>query len=125
SALGGKPLFIGIGSETSVARYLGRVAHADVEDIDLDPLRVHYRPVAGGPPQRPPTAEHFWVVSSSGTGTRTVTWKVQQGDWSVVVMNADGSGRVAADIDLGAKLAFILWLAIGLLIGGALVLAGS
>jgi hypothetical protein len=125
SALGGKPLFIGIAPEPSVARYLGRVAHADVEDIDFDPFRADYRPVAGGAPQRPPTAEHFWAVSSSGAGTRTLTWKVQQGDWSVVVMNADGSRRVAADIDLGAKLAFVLWLAIGLLVGGALVLAGS
>jgi hypothetical protein len=125
SALGAKPLFIGIGPEAAVARYLGRVAHADVEDIDFDPFRVDYRPVAGGAPERPPTAEHFWAVSSSGAGTRTVTWKVEEGDWSVVVMSADGSRRVVADIDLGAKLGFLLWLAIGLLVGGALVLAGS
>jgi hypothetical protein len=40
-------------------------------------------------------------------------------------MNADGSPRVLADLDLGAKLSFLLWLAIGLLIAGALVLAAS
>jgi hypothetical protein len=54
-----------------------------------------------------------------------VTWKVREGDWSVVLMNADGSRRVVASVDLGAKLSFLLWLAIGLLIGGALVLVGS
>jgi hypothetical protein len=125
TAGGGKPLFIGIGPEGAVARYLGRVAHANVEDIDVDPFRVEYRPITGGPPQGPPTAQHFWAVSGSGVGTQTVTWKVREGDWSVVLMNADGSRRVDADIDLGAKLSFLLWVAIGLLIGGALVLAGS
>jgi hypothetical protein len=58
-------------------------------------------------------------------GTQTLTWKVREGDWSVVLMNADGSRPVVADVDLGAQLSFLLWLAIGLLLGGVLVLAGS
>jgi hypothetical protein len=58
-------------------------------------------------------------------GTQTLTWKVRDGDWSVVLMNADGSRGVAADLDLGAKLSFLLWVSIGLLIGGVLVTGGS
>jgi hypothetical protein len=122
---GAKTLFMGIGPEADVAKYLGTVAHANVEDIDFDPFRVTYRPVTGGAPRGPPTEQPFWSASASGVGTQTLTWKVREGDWSVVLMNADGSRGVAADVDLGAKLSFLLWVAIGLLIGGALILGGS
>ena len=122
---GGKTLFMGIGPEAAVAKYLGPVAHANVEELDFDPFRVTYLPVTGGAPQGPPTEQRFWAASASGVGTQTVTWKVREGDWSVVLMNADGSRGVAADIDLGAKLSFLLWVAIGLLIGGVLVVGGS
>ena len=118
-------LFIGIGPEAAVAKYLGSVAHANVQDIDFDPFRVTYLPIAGGAPQGPPTEQRFWAVSASGVGTQTVTWKVREGDWSVVLMNADGSRGVVANVDLGAKLSFLLWVAIGSLIGGVLVIGGS
>jgi hypothetical protein len=122
---GAKTLFMGIGPEPAVARYLGTVAHANVEDIDFDPFRVTYLPVTGGAPQGPPTDQRFWAASASGVGTQTLTWKVRDGDWSVVLMNADGSRGVTADIDLGAKMSFLLWVALGLLVGGALVVGGS
>jgi hypothetical protein len=122
---GAKMLFIGIGPEAAVAKYLGSVAHANVEDIDFDPFRVKYLPIAGGSPQGPPTEQRFWAASASGVGTQTLTWKVREGDWSVVLMNADGSPGLVADIDLGAKLSFLLWVALGLLLGGVLVVGGS
>ena len=121
----GKTLFIGIGPQGEVARYLGSVAHANVQDLDFDPFRVTYLPVTGGVPQAPPTEESFWAASAAGQGRQTATWKVREGDWSVVLMNADGSRGVAADVDLGAKLSFLLWVAIGLFIGGVLVVGGS
>jgi len=122
---GDKTLFIGIGPQAEVGRYLGAVAHANVQDIDFDPFRATYLSVSGGAPQAPPTEQSFWAASASGVGTQTLTWKVRDGDWSVVLMNADGSRGVTADIDLGAKLSFLLWVAIGLLIGGVLVVGGS
>jgi hypothetical protein len=122
---GTKTLFIGVGPETDVAKYLGPVAHASVEDVDFDPFRAKYLSIAGGAPLGPPTEQHFWAASASGVGTQTVIWKVREGDWSVVVMNADGSRGVVADIDAGAKLSFLIWVAIGLLLGGVLVVGGS
>jgi hypothetical protein len=111
---GAKTLFMGIGPEADVAKYLGTVAHANVEDIDFDPFRVTYLPVTGGAPQGPPTQQRFWAASASGVGTQTLTWKVREGDWSVVLMNS-----------VGAKMSFLLWVAIGVLLGGVLVTGGS
>ena len=122
---GGKTLFIGVGPQADVAKYLGSAAHANVQDVDFDPFRVTYLPVTGGAPEGPPTDQRFWAASASGVGTQTLTWKVRDGDWSVVLMNADGSRGVAANVDLGAKLSFLLWVAIGLLLGGVLVAGGS
>ena len=122
---GGKTLFMGIGPEAAVAKYLGPVAHANVEEIDFDPFRVTYLPVTGGTPQGPPTDQRFWAASASGVGTQTLTWKVREGDWSVVLMNSDGSRGVAANIDVGAKMSFLLWVAVGGLLGGVLVTGGS
>ena len=122
---GGKTLFMGIGPEAAVAKYLGPVAHANVEELDFDPFRVTYLPVTGGTPQGPPTEQRFWAASASGVGTQTLTWKVREGDWSVVLMNSDASRGVAANIDVGAKMSFLLWVAIGSLLGGVLVTGGS
>ena len=121
------------GSCSSLASRLSRLSPGTSETSRTRTSRTsrsirsasQYRAIAGGPPQGPPTAQHFWAVSASGVGQQTVTWEVREGDWSVVLMNADGSRRVVADIDLGAKLSFLLWLAIGLLLGGGFVLVGS
>lgn len=121
----GKTLFMGIGPEAAVAKYLGPVAHANVEEIDFDPFRATYLPVTGGMPEGPPTEQRFWAASASGVGTQTLTWKVREGDWSVVLMNSDGSRGVAANIDVGAKMSFLLWVAIGGLLAGVLVTGGS
>ena len=54
-----------------------------------------------------------------------VTQESFKGKWSVVVMNADGRPGIAMGADLGAKVPALPWIGIGLLVGGALVLAGG
>jgi hypothetical protein len=118
---GGRPVFVGIGPERDVDAYLRGVAHAEVRD--LEPVR--YRVTPGGAPRRPPTAEQFWVASTSGAGRQTVTWKVKGGNWSIVAMNADAARGVVVDADVGAKVGWLLWVGIGLLVVGVLILAGG
>src|SRR5207249_3739702 len=72
--------------------------------------------ITGEAQPEPPTAQSFWVAKATGEGTRTLTWGVKDGRWSVVVMNADASPGVVADVSIGAKTNLLLAIGIGLLV---------
>lgn len=118
-------VFLGIGETRDVEAYLDGVAHDEVRDLEFDPFRVEYRQFPGGEPPGPPTKQTFWAASASGSGEQSATWEAESGEWTIVVMNADASRGVSADVSAGAEANFLLWLAIGLLIAGLLLLAGG
>lgn len=118
---GGGALFLGIGPEREVAAYLRGVARANLDD--LDPPRYSTR--RGGPPRRPPSAARFWVASTEGPGRQSLDWEVEGGRWTIVAMNADGARRVVLDADIGADVGWLLWVGIGVLVLGLLILAGG
>lgn len=124
----GKALFVGIGPASAVDGYLAGVAHDEIVDLDMDgwkgPVSVDYRLNAGAEHPGPPGAQSFW--SARATGKKVLlTWPVQEGTWTIVVMNADGSPGVAADLRLGVKVNFLGWVALGLLAGGGVLLLGG
>lgn len=129
SANSNRPLFIGIAREDDVDRYLAGVAHSDVVDVSAGPFGTSYRPSyrarPGGKPATPPARARFWAARVAGRGSQTLTWSVKQGRWSVVVMRPDGSRGVSADVAAGAKLPALLWVSIGLLVVGLLIMAGA
>jgi hypothetical protein len=117
------PLFIGIGSADDVGAYLDGVGHDEVRDLDVSPFVVEYDSHPGDAPAEPPTEQTFWATSVSGTGPQTLQTEIPAGDWSVVIMNADGSGGVSADLQAGATLPIVSGITIGALAVGALLLA--
>jgi hypothetical protein len=121
----GKSVFVGIAPTRDVESYLRRSAHSSVADLDYSPFRVRYREHAGDSRPVPPAQEDFWAASAQGAGTQSMTWKVRDGSWSVVVMNADGSRGVDAGVSAGAAVPFLRPLGWGLLGGGLVLLAGA
>ena len=118
-----RPVFVGIGPADEVTRYLGAVERDVVEDLDNDG-EPEYSRRSGGVPSARPGDESFWVASTAGAGERTLEWEPEDGDWRAVVMNEDASRGVSAELSIGAELDSILWIAIGLLLAGALFAAG-
>lgn len=84
----------------------------------------------GGPPASPPAELDIWVTQSSGPGMRTVEWMPADGNWTLVVMQADGSAGIDAQFRAGVTAPGLPWLAAGvvglglvLLITGGLMIA--
>jgi hypothetical protein len=120
-----KPLFVGIGPESAVDAYLRGVTHDEVTDLDFHPFQPTYVRSGGGAPRARPGSQRFWAAQAAGSRLETLRWDVGSGNWSVVVMNADASRGVDVDVAVGAKLGFLIWVAIGLLIAGGVVAVGS
>ena len=118
-----KPIFVGIARTRDVAAYLRGTAHTTLTDVNSDPFEAGYRDHAGRRAANAPAHRRIWAASTQGRGTQTLKWRIRDGSWSVVVMNADGSPGVRADIRAGAKAPFLTaagWTAVG---GGVLFLA--
>jgi len=123
----GSTIFVGVGSTADVADYLDGVQQAEVVDIttDGDGADATYLVTGQDAPSVPPTEVDTWVAQATGTGTVSVDWPVEDGDWTIVVMNADGSAGVTADVAVGASLPWLGWAAVGLLAGAGLGLLVS
>jgi len=116
-----KAVFVGIARTSDVSDYLRSTAYTSVTDVDYSPFHASYRDHGGDRRPALPAEQDFWAASAHGEGTQTVAWDLEDGDWSIVVMNADGSRGVDTDISAGAKVPFLGtlgWVALG----GALVL---
>jgi hypothetical protein len=115
------PLFVGIARSADVDHYLAGVDHTVITEFWKGEVENR----DGGSPPSAPAAQSFWAASDSGPGTRTVVWDPSNGSWTVVVMKADGRPGVAIEADLGAKVPALPWIGLGVLIAGAVFLAGG
>jgi hypothetical protein len=122
-------LFVGVGRSTDVHDYLRGVAHRQVGDLGqgghawgwLGPGTTDDRP--GGRPAAAPTDVDIWLARSTGIGTRTVEWPLVDGDWTVVVMNADADRGVSVTARTGAAAPALRWIAGGMALAGLVLLS--
>ncbi|WP_338043808.1 DUF4389 domain-containing protein [Ornithinimicrobium flavum] len=117
----GGEVFVGIARASDAAGYLAGVEHT----VLTGPLDTNVRTVPGEAPDTPPAQSDVWLTSASGPGLQTLVSTARSGSWVVVVMPADGSAGLRAQIDVAATLP---WLAPAggavLTLGLALVLGG-
>lgn len=120
---GDTPLFVGIGPDEDVDRYIGRVARGELTDFDAEPPELTLR--EGRAPRAPPGKQRFWVAESRGSGEQTLTWDAEFGRWTAVVMNADAARGIDVEADAGIKLDWAIWAGLGMLLVGLLVGGGA
>jgi hypothetical protein len=120
---GKRPVFVGIGSDEDVDRYLSRVAHDELVDFNGDQPKLDLH--KGKAPRTPPRERSFWVAKAEGSGEQTVTWDAESGRWTAVVMNADGARGVDVQAEAGIKLDWVIWVGLGVLVIGLLMAVGA
>lgn len=116
-------VFVGIARTADVELYLDGARHSVVDEIDGRDVR--YRQEPGEATIDPPTDLDIWVASATGPGEQELTWEARGGRWTVVVMNADGSADVAADVEVGARSDAVTPIAVTLIVLGGLTVLGS
>ena len=120
----GSAVFIGIAPQAAVDGWLASTAHDEVDSLAGD--RVTYLRQGGSVTSAAsPTQQTFWSSSATGTGTQTLRWPVQSGQWGIVVARPDGAPGVRATVDLGATVPGLRSLALGLLVVGVVLIVGG
>jgi hypothetical protein len=114
-------VFIGVGPTADVERYLATVDRERLIDI-TERGRAVQQHLAGGEPATPPGQQAFWAASAAGPGEQQFVWRAAQGRWTAVVMNADGTRPVVADLSVAATAPALRWVWIGLSIGSGVAL---
>jgi hypothetical protein len=117
----GSDVFLGIARVADTTEYIGGVRRTIVTDLGSDAAPAIT--TGAGAPSTPPGEQDFWVAQADGSGTQTLTWKPAAGDWTLIVMNSDGSAGVSVDARLGATVPALTGLAWGVLVAGLFLLA--
>ena len=118
-----EPVFVGIGSDEDVDRYLGDVAHDELIDFHGDNPEFDLQ--QGRAPRTPPDKQDFWVAESEGSGEQALTWDAEFGRWTAVVMNADAARGIDVVADAGVKLDWAIWAGLGMFVVGLLMTVGA
>ncbi|HEX6845027.1 MAG TPA: hypothetical protein VF235_07935 [Actinomycetota bacterium] len=130
---GADQVFVGIGQRVDVERYLEDVAADRLIQANW-PGGVRTERVEGPgfrvPP--PPAEEDFWATADVDEDA-AISWPASDGEWVVVVMNADASAGIAAagSVDvtipaLGPVSIVVAVLGVAVLVGGvALTVSGA
>jgi len=120
---GSDEVFVGIAPVADATAYLGDVQRTVIDDLGFDGSPTAADERSGGAPSGPPAEQDFWTASVSGSGTQQLTWDPAEGDWMLVVMNADGSAGLQVEARVGAEFPALAGIGWGLLIGGAILTA--
>jgi len=113
-------VFIGIARTQDVEAYLADASFDEVTDfVDREPVYLAHDGTSDVAVPAP-VDQTFWTEQVAGSGEQQLDWAARNGNWSVVVMNADGSPGVAADVTVGVHSDAVLPIGIVLIVLGGI-----
>ncbi len=126
-----KPLFVGLAHRFDVEAYLAGAQWVEVRSLRFPNDDLTRRPsldvtvVPGTSAPATPPGRIFWLQSATGSRAQSLQWRVEPGDYALVLMNADGSRGIAATASIGLRAPIIVRVAgAGLGLGVVLLALG-
>ncbi|MER7251039.1 hypothetical protein [Kribbella sp. NPDC000426] len=123
-ASGDKPLFVGIAQDLDVRDYLAGSAHTRLTRFE-PPGTFGTQDLRGRSGKLTPPGQLDWWVAQSASGSQSVSWPMQDGRYEVVVMNADGTPAVGAQVSFGVQVHRLFGICLLVLGAGVLVFAAG
>jgi hypothetical protein len=118
----GTPLFLGVAAQSDVDRWLAGTAHDQLTAVTAGRHARYDRAAGSMTDIVAPDQQTFWLAKASGTGTVVMNWKATNGDFAIVMVNADGTRGVNGVVKVATQVPDLTPLAIGLLIGSGLLI---
>lgn len=122
-----RPVFIGIASRQSIDAYLSDVSYAEIKEFRFqraDERKQSYLKytdhIASSPPEAP-SEQTFWQATATGPDTEVLSWTLEPGDWSLVLMNVDGARGINVMGSLAVRAPWLLGAGIGILAAGFVI----
>jgi hypothetical protein len=116
----GRDVFVGIGPAAAVDEYLAGTSIDRVTDLEVDPFKLKTSPRDGSATPAPAGAQTFWTARGSGS-TASLSWKVSDGSYRLVLMNADAAPGANAAGRVELKVPGLFAIGLSILCGGVVV----
>ena len=118
-----KQIFIGVAKARDLEAYLKDVEYDEVTDFRIRRPSLGYTKHPGTLEPQDPTTQTFWTASAHGGGVQTLEWGIEEGTYSLVLMNEDGSRGLNLNASVGVKVPPVVWgISVGLLVVGLVLL---
>jgi hypothetical protein len=115
-------IFIGIADAQDVEEYLDDVSYDEMVEFSTEASEIAYDSHTGDHEPVLPTNVSFWAVSAYGFEKQTIVWEHELDDYSLVIMNAEGTDAVDVRMDFCVKIPQMGGFGVGILITGIVFL---
>ena len=118
-----KQIFLGIAEISDLESYLQDVKYDEVTDLRIRRPGLEYTDHPGASKPEAPTTQTFWTASAYGEGRQTLEWGIEEGTYSLVLMNDDGSQGLDLAVSIGVKVPPVVgWIGVAILVVGIIFL---
>jgi hypothetical protein len=120
----GTGLFLGVARQADVEEWLAGTAHDQLVEVYTSDNARYDRSGGAIRAVGVPADQDFWVNQAVGTGQVALDWGGREGEYAVVLANADGTAGVTATATVATRIPGLAPLGWGL-IGGGVALAAA